>query len=300
MKQFKGIISPIPTPFTEDGKVYEQGFRNLLTFLKENGVHGVFAVGSYGSFPLMEFEERKQATTIVCKIAKEIGLQVILHAGHASTDQTVALAKYAQDQGADAVASVIPYYYSGHAYREENLLLHYEALCQAVTIPVHFYNNPRTTTVQASVGLVSKLMEIGVTGCKDSSSNMAQFGEIANMAWDKNPDFELMPGSASILLSGFLLGSEACVAGTSTAFPALVSELYQAIQNGEIEKATQLQLRVIRARSIQAMWGMRPAACYDILQLGGVDIGTCRRPWKRLNDSERADMKRILVEEQLL
>ena len=51
--------------------------------------------------------------------------------------------------------------------------------------PVHFYNNPRTTGVIASVSLVEKLMDLGISGLKDSSSNMAQFGEIANMTWKK-------------------------------------------------------------------------------------------------------------------
>ena len=62
MQQFSGVISPVITPFDLNGKIYEQGFDNLFKFLSQNEIDGVFCVGSYGSFPLMGLEERKQAT----------------------------------------------------------------------------------------------------------------------------------------------------------------------------------------------------------------------------------------------
>lgn len=300
MRRFSGVIAPVVTPFTEGGAIFEEGFANLMAYLADNGVHGVFAIGSYGAFPLMELEERKRATAYACRFALENGLQTIIQIGHASTDYAIELAKFAVDHGAHAVASVSPYYYSGHAYRESNLLNHFEKLVNAVAAPVQFYNNPRTTSFTPTADFVGKLIDLGLSGLKDSGSNMTLFGEMADVAWKKNPDFDLMPGSGSVMLPGMLMGASACVAGTSTAFPGLVSKLNNAIAAKNIDEAALLQQQVIRARLIQGKFGMRPAACYSIIRMRGYDVGRGRSPWLELTPVEYVKMEQLLRAENFL
>ena len=54
------VVVPIITPFDAHGQVYERGVRNLLEFLSGRGIRGVWILGSYGAFPLMETEERER------------------------------------------------------------------------------------------------------------------------------------------------------------------------------------------------------------------------------------------------
>jgi len=65
MKRFKGVIAPIITPFKSNGDFYELGMLNLLDFLYEHKVDGVYALGSYGSFPLLSISERKNVAEFV-------------------------------------------------------------------------------------------------------------------------------------------------------------------------------------------------------------------------------------------
>ncbi|NLG67986.1 MAG: dihydrodipicolinate synthase family protein, partial [Firmicutes bacterium] len=60
-----GVYPPIVTSFTPDGEIYEKGIRSVIGFLLERGVNGLFVIGSYGSFPLMTDEERKQVAAII-------------------------------------------------------------------------------------------------------------------------------------------------------------------------------------------------------------------------------------------
>ncbi|MBQ7488834.1 MAG: dihydrodipicolinate synthase family protein, partial [Clostridia bacterium] len=46
----KGIVVPIVTPITSDGKFNEAAYRDLIEYLYENGIHGVFPFGTTGEF----------------------------------------------------------------------------------------------------------------------------------------------------------------------------------------------------------------------------------------------------------
>ena len=81
MRKFKGVVSPIVTPFDSSGRVYEKGFDNLFKFLSDNGIDGVFCIGSYGSFPLLELEERKYATKLAIEKSAKYGLKNIIQVG---------------------------------------------------------------------------------------------------------------------------------------------------------------------------------------------------------------------------
>lgn len=284
---FTGIITPTLTPFTEGGDIFERGFENLFSFLAESGVHGVFSGGSYAAFPLLTDEERMRVTSLTIALAKKYNLQVVAHIGHASTSFSVKLAKFAESLGADAVASVLPYYYSGHAYTDENYLIHFEKIINSVECPVHVYNNPRTTKVAISPSLLKKLRDLGVTGMKDSGSDMDQFRKYADAVWtEENKSFDLMPGSGSVFLEGFNLGARACVAGTSVVFPDVVANLYKDIISGNVEDAKLSQKLVNQARDVQQSLNMRPATAYDLLRLRGIDVGLPRSPWRSLTPDE--------------
>ena len=69
-KKLTGIFPPIITAFTESGDFYEKGQKEIIEFLLARGVHGLFAIGSYGSFALMSVEERKHLTRMILKIVR--------------------------------------------------------------------------------------------------------------------------------------------------------------------------------------------------------------------------------------
>ncbi|MFG1691088.1 dihydrodipicolinate synthase family protein [Gemmatimonadota bacterium] len=299
MRQFQGVITPLITPFRDDGAFYVQGMGNLISFLAERGVHGVFAVGSYGQFPLMNVEERMEVAEVVISEAKGHGMQVIVQVGSPGQKEALDLARHAAGAGADAVASVVPFYYSHIGYDENVILGHYQALVDSVDVPVHFYVNPTTTGYKLTVDTLSKLIDLGVMGIKDSGKDVVSFGENMNLVNRKRPEFDLMPGSASVLLAGMLLGADACVAGTSAAFPELVVECYDAVRAGDYQRAGLLQLKILEARRIQGGAGLRAAACYDMLAMRGVDVGTSRRPWPRWGPEEKEVAKRQVAESQI-
>jgi dihydrodipicolinate synthase/N-acetylneuraminate lyase len=278
LTNFKGVLSPIPTPFDENGNLYEMGIVNLLTFLKKNGVDGVFALGSYGSFPLLEVEERKIAMKLINDVCKDLKLYTIFHIGHARTKYAVELAQYASEIDADSISSISPYYYSGHAYRWVDILNYHKTVLNSTDLPYCVYNNPRTTSFTITPENLLELAELGVSGLKDSGNDLDRY--TSYMSVTKGYNFNCMPGSGSTMLDAFLLGARAIVAGTSVVYPNEVVNLYKAITNGEsYESLTKLQEIVTNCRARQESVIMRPAAAYILLKEQGVDIGYPISPW---------------------
>lgn len=277
-----GILPPLITSFTETGEIYEKGIRNVVNFLLERGVHGFFITGSYGSFPLMTEQERKRVVEIILnEVAGRV--PVIVQVGAPSTAMTIELAKHAESVGAAAVSSVVPFYYSGFAYKETHIIGHFEDLVKSVNIPVYLYNNPKTTGYCVSPSLLLKLADVGVRGLKDSSGDFMLFAEYIREVGSKYPDFNFMTGTVGLLYPAFLLGAKTCVAGTANVLPEVVLELYNAILQGDHKRAAELQLTLIEVRKLQAIEGFRPAGCYSILRMRGVDPGTCRKPWREIS-----------------
>ena len=287
-----GVIPPMITPFTEAGKIYEGGLDNIIEFLLTNGVHGLFCIGSYGSFALMDIAERKQvAAMILSKINGRV--PVFIQVGSPSTNVAVELARHAEGTGATFVASVIPFYYSGFAYKEDNIVRHFESLCKAVNIPVYLYNNPKTTYYHASLNLLKKLVEVGVRGMKDSSGDYMYMVEVIREIGQK---FNVMAGTAGLLQPLYYQGSKACVAGTSNAFPEILVSLYESLEAGDVKKASRLQNLVIGLRKIQAVRGFRPATCYTLLRMRGIDAGTARAPWIEPEKELVEQMRKALLQ----
>lgn len=278
------------TPFDDEGRIYETGLVNVIEFLIHHEVHGLFAIGSYGSFPLMETSERRELAEMILRHVDD-RIPVIIQVGSPATHTAVALAKHAAGVGAAAVASVVPFYYSGFAYREDDLVSHYRALCEAVDVPVYAYNNPKTTGFQMSGQLIRRLAEVGVSGIKDSSGDYAYLVEVLRLLEHVAPNFNVMSGSASLYQPLFYQGAKGCVAGTANAFPELLVALHRALECDDLLEASRLQGVIIALRKIQAIRDFRPASCYTLLRMRGLDVGTVRAPWVEPDRQQAKEME---------
>ncbi len=282
--EITGVVPPIITPFTPDGRIFERGVDNLIEFQIENGVHALFAIGSYGSFPLLETDEREQlAEMILDRVNGRI--PVMVHVGSPLTATAVRLANHADAAGAHSVAAVVPFYYAASAYKDDEILGYFESICTAVDVPVYIYNNPKTTGYHASPDLVRKLAGVGVRGMKDSSGDFMYMVQVIRQMKEVSPDFNLMAGTAGFFQPMFSQGSFACVGGSANAFPEVLVELYEALRTGDEKRASELQSLVIGIRSVQAIRGFRPASTYAALRMRGVDVGTVRPPWREPDDA---------------
>jgi N-acetylneuraminate lyase/4-hydroxy-tetrahydrodipicolinate synthase len=294
-KQIKGIIPPLTTPFTLEGSVYEEGLKTLLDFQISGGVHGLFICGTYGSGPIMSFEERQQTAEIIVNHVKG-KIPVIVHVGTTSTVQSIELAQHASEIGADVVASVPPYY---HHHDERSIKKYFDSLVQSVDIPVFVYNNPKTTGFSITPKFLSELAELGIQGIKDSCFSFVEFSHFL-LALGNHPDFTFIIGTEALCLAAMMVGAKGCVAGLANVFPELVVSLYDAISASNFKEAAPLQMRVNRARQILHIPSSTNAACYFVLKHRGIDVGIPKEPILPVLDSDGKAMIEQYKEMELL
>lgn len=268
---FKGIIPPLITPYTEDGEIYEEGLKNLIEFTIPH-VQGYYPVGTYGSGPFMSNEDRKKCAELIIKHVNG-RVPVIIHVGAVDTASTVELAKHAESAGAAAVGAIAPYY---QKHTDEEIFQHFKALVEAVSIPVFVYNNPSISGNVISPGVAKRLAELGLRGIKDSSFDLVSFSNYKK-ALAEYDDFNVVIGTEAILVGAFANGAQAAVTGVSNVYPELIQQLYQEAAAGDYEKARETQLKALKVREI-TKYGATVPTMMAILKLRGVDAGYPKKP----------------------
>lgn len=288
MSLFHGVLSTPLTPFGEDGQLQLDLVEPFVRFQAQAGISGFFCLGSWGGFPLLTVAERKRVAAAYCRAAQGHGLKIIVNVTALSLQETCELAQHAEDQGAHAVASLIPLYYStAGLYSLDNYKAHFETLKRSVEVPVLLYNNPRTTGILVTPAEFTALCRTGIAGVKDGSHNVGWLMEVQSRLQESGLDADIIPGTGAALLYGALYETNAVMSGTAVVFPRLPVEALQAMQRGDTETATALHRLIMAIRRAIARYGMPPAVTYHVLQaMGGMDLGVPRAPWSSLQDDQ--------------
>ncbi len=279
----KGIFPPIITPFNKEGLIDKQRFEELLEFWSKF-VDGMFVCGSYGSGPLMSPDERELLFEFASATVKTKPL--IVHVGAITTSIAVRLARHAERNGAVAVAAVPPFYYS---YNARSTQAHFEAIINAVSIPVYAYDNPKTTGNPITPEQLKILSDLGLHGLKDSSFDIGKL--YTSMRTVKKRGFDFVIGSESLMLPAFAMGVRGCIAGLGNPFPEVMQKFHSVIISGSAEEAKDWQEKVLILWDILHLGSSIPTA-YEILRIRGLNPGYPRRPLLPLDKAT----KRVLEE----
>ncbi|RBI64686.1 dihydrodipicolinate synthase family protein [halophilic archaeon] len=288
-----GVVPPTVTAFDGDESVDYEATAAHAEFVVDGGAHGVFPLGTNGEFPLLTHEERDRVVETVVDAVDEV--PVIAGVGAPSTHETVQHAEHAESVGADGLVVVTPYYYplDDHAAVE-----HYRRVCEAVDLPVYVYHIPSKTGNALSLSALADIAEIpNIAGLKDSSKDVPWLGQ----AIDAHPDLTFLAGSDSLLFPGLEVGCSGMVSAVANAFPELVVDLYSAYDDGDEERARDLQSRVYDVRDALKT-GPYMAGVKTVLDLRetGFDPGPLRSPLRKMDDSDRAALESDLRSLDLL
>src|SRR5690625_2464974 len=99
---FKGVFPALLTQFSEDYSINYQAMELHIEFLISKGVHGLFPMGTTGEGLLLSIEERKLVAEHVMKIV-DGRIPVLVHIGEQTTEDTIELARHAEEFGASGI-----------------------------------------------------------------------------------------------------------------------------------------------------------------------------------------------------
>lgn len=264
--KIKGIITAMVTPLSEDG-INEAATRKLVNKLINDGVHGLFVLGTNGEFyALSEAEKLALVKIVVDEAAGRV--PVFAGSGGISTEEVIKVTNQFAELGVDAVSVITPYLIK---LSDEKLIQHYQTIALNTNLPMILYNIPANTQLSINESVFKELIQLPqIIGIKDSSGKL----ENIQMYLETNDreDFSILIGSDSLILPALQMGVDGAVAATSNVLTKTDLGIYQAFLENKMERAQVLQESINDFRGILKLATV-PSVLKHSLELIGFPVG---------------------------
>lgn len=187
---FTGTGVALVTFFDAAGALDAPATARHAAHLVERGVRGVVVAGSTGEAAALDADER---SALLAAVREAVGgrVPVLAGTGAPSARQAVALSQRAAGEGADALLVLSP-------PGTDDPRPFYEAVVEAVDVPVLAYHYPTASAPGIAVDL---LPELPVAGIKDSTGDAARLAVELDEVGDG-----VYTGSAALLLQAKAMG----------------------------------------------------------------------------------------------
>jgi len=284
----RGVIPALVTPMREDESIDRGGLGKLIDFVVQNGVHGLFTVGTAGESWALSVEEKRLLFEWTVELTAG---RVPVYVGTAAntTREAVWLAERAQQAGADCLSVMTPYFVTPS---ESQMYDHFSAVARSVDLPVLLYDLPSRTGNALSVDLVVRLAEDydNIVGIKDSSGDLAQSLEFLR----RSPEgFRLIMGRDTLIYAALAHGAAGAIAASANVAPELGAGIYDRYLKGDMAGALDYQMRLAPLRLAFGI-GTHPAMLKAGAELMGVPAGPPRRPVQPLSPDELERLRSVL------
>ncbi|MCQ2016505.1 dihydrodipicolinate synthase family protein [Clostridium butyricum] len=283
IKAFKGVIPAVLTVFDKEENIDEVGMRQLVSFLIEKGVNGLYLTGSTGEGFTMTSEERKKVVEIV--IDETAGrVPVVVHVGAIGTKISIDLAKHAESVGADGISSVPPFYWK---FNENQIIKYYEDIANSCSIPMIVYNVPLVGLL--GMNAIKRLAKIeNIKGIKYTA--LSQY-EITQIKDEVGEEFLVYSGADEMAMSGLIAGADGIVGSFYNIMPELFINIYDAVKNKDLDEAQRLQKQAVEVIMYALQLPSFYAGMKVILKWMGINAGYCRRPFENLTEEDEVKFK---------
>lgn len=279
MKKIEGLFPALVTPFDENGKVSTERIGRLVEKLQKSKIRGFYVGGSTGESYLLSMEERKNVLEAV-KEAADPSLDIIANIGMLATEQSIELAKHAENLGVTAISSVPPFYFP---FTMEEQYRYYDDLEHAVDVPVLIYNIPAMSGVKFGTDDLRYLLDQDrIMGLKHTSFDLFQLQRLVQLY----PEKTMFVGHDELFLSAWAVGVRAGIGSTYNIMPEKFAGIADAFERGDMEKALHLQGEVNAVVETLCEVGVFKGV-KEILRLQGMDCGETRKPFQPLREEQK-------------
>jgi 4-hydroxy-tetrahydrodipicolinate synthase len=295
-EKYGKILVPLVTPFKEDqGVDYEAAVSIAEKLIEDNMADSIILSGTTGEFFTMSFEERVKLFQV---IQDAVGNKIPLMAGVgcASTIETMALAKKAEELGFEIMMVVSPYYTKP---TQKELHHHFKKVAESINIQMMLYNIPIFTGVNLNPETVAQLSKIeNIIAIKEEAElNPKQMTEFINITPE---DFIIYCGDDTMILEAFAQGGAkrigGIISGASHIIGVQLRDMINMFLDGKVEEAAKIQQKYLPLFRIMGQNG-RTNPCSLLkgaMKMVGYHAGIPRLPLSPGTEEEIAEVKRVM------
>src|SRR5437660_8334199 len=279
------------TPFRVDGAVDLERFRELATFLVENGSDGIVVSGTTGESPTLTDEEKLD---LFRAAVETVGgrATVIAGTGTYDTGHSAELTKEATALGVDGILVVTPYY---NKPPQRAIVRHFEEIAGATHLPVVAYNIPGRVVVDIESATIARLAEIeNVVAVKQAHDDPDEARFIA-----EETRLDLYSGDDPNTFAFLELGGVGVVSVTAHLWGPQIAEMIHRHRDGDVDGARALHEEQRPSYDLLRIQ-TNPTPIQAALNLTGHDVGGHRLPMVEADEEELAQIRSCLERSGLL
>ncbi|MBR3597697.1 MAG: dihydrodipicolinate synthase family protein [Clostridia bacterium] len=286
LEKYKGIIPAFYACYDDEGNVSVEGTKQLVEFLIEKGVSGLYVGGSSGECIYLTVEERKKTLEAVMEVAKG-RITIIAHVACNNTKESCELARHAESLGVDAIATIPPIYFK----LPERAIAKYwnDISAAAPNTDYIIYNIPQLAGVSLTLSLFDEMLKNPkVIGVKNSSMPIQDIQMFKRQAKLNNREIVVFNGPDEQFVGGRLIGADGGIGGTYGVMPELFVKLNSLIEAGDFENAGKLQddINEVIYTMCSTKGNMYATAKAALKKRAGLQLGGVRAPLLNLAEDD--------------
>jgi 4-hydroxy-tetrahydrodipicolinate synthase len=285
------VMTAAVTPFRADGAVDLERFRELATFLVDNGSDGLVVCGTTGESPTLSDGEKLDLFRTAVEAVGDRAT-VIAGTGTYDTAHSAALTREATELGVDGILVVTPYY---NRPPQRAIVRHFEEIAGATHLPVVAYNIPSRVVEKIESATFERLAEIeNVVAVKQALDDPEQARFIV-----EDTRLELYSGDDPNTFAFLELGAVGVVSVTAHLWGTQIAEMIRLHREGDIDGARALHEEQQPSYDLLRIQ-INPIPIKAALNLTGHEVGGHRLPMVDPDEGELAQIRSCLERAGLL
>lgn len=290
MAIFKGAAVAICTPFTKDGAVDYDRFKEQIEYQIANGTDAIVVCGTTGEASCLSHEEHLDCIRFCAEVVNH-RVPVVAGTGSNCTETAIYLSQEAEKYGVDGLLVVTPYY---NKATQKGLIAHFTMVAESVSLPIILYNVPSRTGCNILPETVVELCKNvkNIVGIKEASGNISQVAKLMSLA---NGCVDLYSGNDDQIIPLLSLGGLGVISVLSNVAPKKTHDICQSFFDGDVKGACAKQLEAIDL--INALFcEVNPIPVKKAIELQGRDLGVLRRPMSEMEPANAARLEKAMKE----
>ena len=282
MQHLKGLIAAPFTPMDKNGELNLSVIPKYYQMLKANGITGAFICGSTGEGVSLSLSEKMAVAEKWSECTKsDDDFKVMTLLGGTCIVDAKELARHAKQIGLYGVSFTAPFY-----FKPSSVQLLAEC-CKAIAdevpdMPFYYYHIPVLTGVDFAMIDLLKAVDGQVPNFAGVKYTHEDFMDFLSCYHFRNHRYDMLWGRDENMLAALALGAQGAVGSTFNYAAPLYHELMEAFNNGELQKAQQLQQQSIDMIMLLGKYGgISVGKAY--MKVLGLDCGTFRLPVKNMD-----------------
>jgi 4-hydroxy-tetrahydrodipicolinate synthase len=279
------VLTASVTPFDADGAVSLTRFRELASFLVDNGSDGLVVTGTTGESPTLTDEERFHLYSAAVETVGDRAT-VIAGTGTYDTRHSVHLTEQAHELGVDGFLIVTPYY---NKPPPRGIVEHVKAIAAVTDRPIVYYNIPARVVNLVEVETLAELAEIpNVVAVKQAWDDLEQARRIV-----RETGLQLYAGDDNLIVPFLELGGVGGVCVHTHVVGPQVKEQITRFKAGDVDRAREIDDELGPVYEILRVT-VGPIGIKAALNMLGHEVGGLRLPLVEATEEEQAIIRGCL------